>query len=246
MTRFREALAFLTRLPGGSHPDSGAGLTAVVPWFPVVGLLVGALSAATYVGLSSVVSPLTAAAITFAVSALITGGFHEDGLADSFDALAGGWDRKQRLAILKDSRHGTFGVLSLVLISIIKISALSEMADQRAALALVTAHCVGRAGAVALMGAAPTAREEGLGADYTRALGVVPAMVGTAVGVAVAIASFRLEALSVLAVVTVVVTLVGVWAWRKIGGVTGDLLGAAEQVGEAAVLVTLAAVTANV
>ena len=245
MGRFREALAFLTRLPGGSHPDSGSGLTAVVPWFPVVGLLVGVLSAATYVGLSSLVSPLTAAAITFAVSALITGGFHEDGLADSFDALAGGWDREQRLAILKDSRHGTFGVLSLVLISIIKISALSEMADQRAALALVTTHCAGRAGAVALMGVAPTAREEGLGADYTRALGVVPALAGTMVGVGVTVGAFRLEALSVLAVLAVAVAFVGIWAWRKIGGVTGDLLGAAEQVGEAAILVTLAALTTN-
>lgn len=241
MSRFREAVAFLTRLPGGSHPESGSGLTAVVPWFPVVGLVVGLLSAATYVGLSAVVSPLTAAAITFAVSALITGGFHEDGLADSFDALAGGWDREQRLSILKDSRHGTFGVLSLVLISIIKIAALAELADQRAALALLTAHCAGRAGAVALMGVAPTAREDGLGADYTRALGVVPALAGTFVGVAVTVAAFRIEALTVLAVLAAAVVLVGVWAWRKIGGVTGDLLGAAEQVGEAAVLVAVAA-----
>lgn len=241
MSTFRQALAFLTRLPGGIHPASPQELAAVVPWFPVVGLLVGVLSGGVYLALSAVVAPLVAAAVTFAFSALITGGFHEDGLADSFDALSGGWDKEQRLAILKDSRHGTFGVLSLVLISVIKISALAELNDRRAVLALVVAHCAGRAGAVALMGIAPSVREDGLGASYTRGLGVVPAVVGSAVGVAVSIAAFGLDSAVVLAVLVAAVAVVGLWAWRKIGGVTGDLLGASEQVGEAAILVTVAA-----
>lgn len=239
--QFREALAFLTRLPGGAHPTDGGGLTAVVPWFPVVGLLVGAVGAGTYVGLAELVSPLVAAAITFALTALITGGFHEDGLADSLDALAGGWDREQRLAILKDSRHGTFGVLALVFISIIKVSALSELAGREAALAVLCAHCAGRAGAVALMGVAPVATEEGLGADYTRSLKPVPALLGSLVGVAAVAVSFGWAAPVVLGVLAAGVAVVGVWAYRKIGGVTGDLLGAAEQVGEAAVLVVAAA-----
>lgn len=242
MTQFRCALAFLTRLPGGRHPDSPSDLTRAVPWFPVVGGVVGALGAGMYVGALELVGPLPAAALAFALTALVTGGFHEDGLADSLDGLAGGWDREQRLEILEDSRHGTFGVLALVLVSIVKISALATLAGWAAAGALVAAHVGGRAGAVALMGVAPTAREVGLGADYTRSLRPIPTIAGSCIGVAVLVAVF--QAWTPVAIVAVVggVAIVGFWAGRKIGGVTGDVLGAAEQVGECAVLLAASAV----
>lgn len=242
---FRTALAFLTRLPGGRHPDDQAGLTASVPWFPVVGVAIGAIGAGVYVAALEVLTPVPAAALAFIATALATGGFHEDGLADSFDALAGGWTRERRLEILKDSRHGTFGVLSLVLISVLKISALASLAGRDAAVALVCAHVIGRAGAVALMGTAPTATDRGLGADYTRALGVPATIAGTAVGVAAAGLGFGVFAPVVIAAVAVGVAAVGWWAWRKIGGVSGDLLGAAEQVGEATVLLTAVAIATN-
>ncbi len=242
MSGLRTAQAFLTRLPGGQHPEDQAGLTASVPWFGVVGILVGAIGAGVYVGAAELVSPMAAATLAFIVTALVTGGFHEDGLADSFDALAGGWTVERRLEILKDSRHGTFGVLSLVLISILKISALASLSGRDAAIALVCAHVIGRAGAVALMGTAPTATKKGLGADYTRSLGVPATIAGSMVGVIAAVLGFGVWAPVVLGVVAVGVAAVGLWAWRKIGGVTGDLLGAAEQVGEALVLLSAVAV----
>lgn len=237
----RTALAFLTRLPGGAHPEGQAGITASVPWFGVIGLLVGAIGSGVYVGASELVAPLSAATLAFIVTGLITGGFHEDGLADSFDALAGGWTPQRRLEILKDSRHGTFGVMSLVLITILKISALAPLAGWDAVLGLTAAHCIGRSAAVAVMGVAPTASVDGLGADYTRTLSKPSAIAGALVGVAAAVVAFGLWAPAVLGAVAVGALVVVVWAKKKIGGITGDLLGAVEQVGEATVLLAASA-----
>lgn len=238
----RTALAFLTRLPGGTHPEGQAGITASVPWFGVVGLLVGAIGSTVYVGASELVSPLSAATLAFIVTGLATGGFHEDGLADSFDALAGGWTPQRRLEILKDSRHGTFGVMSLVLITILKISALVPLTGWDAVLGLTAAHCIGRAAAVGVMGFAPTATADGLGADYARSLSKVSALLGTLVGVVVAVVAFGVWAPAVLGAVAMGSIAVVLWAKAKIGGVTGDLLGAVEQVGEAIVVLGASAI----
>ena len=237
----RTALAFLTRLPGGVHPEGQEGITTSVPWFGVIGLIVGGVGSGVYVGASELVSPLAAATLAFIVTALITGGFHEDGLADSFDALAGGWTPERRLEILKDSRHGTFGVLSLVLITLLKVSALTPLSGWDAVLGLTAGHCIGRSAAVATMGFAPIARADGLGADYTRSLSRPAALVGSVVGVAAAIVAFGVWAPAVLGAVAAGAVAVVAWARAKIGGVTGDLLGAVEQVGEAIVLLAASA-----
>ncbi len=236
MTGFRTALAFLTRLPGGAHPEDQAGITRSVGWFPAVGVAVGMIGAAVYTGASTIVSPTAAATLAFIATALATGGFHEDGLADSFDALAGGWTVERRLEILKDSRHGTFGVLSLVLITVLKIAALAPLSGWDAAFVLVCAHSLGRAGAVALMTLAPTARADGLGADYTKMLRPSTAAFGAVIGIATAVLAFGPMAPIVIAAVALGAAVVGLWAWKRIGGITGDLLGAAEQVGEGLIL----------
>lgn len=238
----RTALAFLTRLPGGSHPEGQAGITASVPWFGVVGLLVGLIGSGVYVGASELVHPISAATLAFIATGLITGGFHEDGLADSFDALAGGWTPQRRLEILKDSRHGTFGVMSLVLITILKVSALAPLAAWDAVVGLTAAHCIGRSAAVAVMGVAPVATADGLGADYTRSLPKLSSALGALVGVLAAVVAFGIWAPAVLGAVAVGSTSVVLWAKAKIGGVTGDLLGAVEQVGEAIVLLGAGAI----
>ncbi len=238
----RTALAFLTRLPGGSHPEGQEGITASVPWFGVIGLVVGGIGSAVYVGASELVNPISAATLAFVVTGLVTGGFHEDGLADSFDALAGGWTPQRRLEILKDSRHGTFGVMSLVLITILKISALAPLTGWDAVLGLTAAHCIGRSAAVAVMGVAPVASADGLGADYTRTLPKLSSAIGALVGVAAAVVAFGAWAPAILAAVAIGATAVVLWAKAKIGGVTGDLLGAVEQVGEAIVLLGAGAI----
>ncbi len=247
MSDFRTALSFLTRLPGGQHPEDGSQLTASVPWFGVVGVVVGALGAATF-WLTSQLEIGTAlpAVAALTVTALATGGFHEDGLADSFDALAGGWTVEDRLRILKDSRHGTFGVLALVLVTAWKFAALQALDAVDGALAILVAHTLGRSVAVAVMGTFPSARRDGLGADYTRDLRPLPAALGTTVGVVAAAAVYGPWAPIVVVPALAGGACVGWWARRKIHGVTGDLLGAAEQVGEVATLVGAVWIAAHV
>jgi adenosylcobinamide-GDP ribazoletransferase len=238
----RFALAFLTRLPGGAHPADSAELARAVPWFPVVGLVVGLATAAVYVPLAALVPPLTAAAIAVGFAALITGAFHEDGVADSFDALAGGRDVEGRLQVLKDPRHGTFGVLALVVVTLVKVTALGSLGGEVAAAALVGAATLGRTGVVGVMAFAPLAAGGGLGASYARSIDTHQVLLALGGGVVIGSLALGPGILPALALVALGGALVAAWAVRRIGGITGDLLGAAEQVGECAVLVLLAGV----
>ncbi len=244
ITSFRHAVAFLTRLPGGAHPSGNEAIARSVPYFPVVGLLVGALGAGTFWAGTQIFTPAIGAVLSLMVTALVTGGLHEDGLADSMDALAGGWDREQRMEIFKDSRHGTFGVLSLVLISLLKFSALVTLTGKTAVLVIVASHVIGRSAAVMTMAVLPPARADGLGAEYGKTLPLLPTIVAAAWGLTAAVGAFGVSAPVAVAAVMMSSLVVSAWAMRKIGGATGDILGAVEQVAECAVLLTAAAVMA--
>lgn len=241
---FRHAMAFLTRLPGGAHPSDREAIARSVPYFPLVGLLVGGLGAGTFGVGTELFTPAIGAVLTLIVTALVTGALHEDGMADSMDALAGGWDREQRMEIFKDSRHGTFGVLSLVLVSLLKFSALVSLTGRTAILVIVASHVIARSAAVVAMAVLPSARSEGLGAEYGKTLPIIPTMVAATWGLLAAAAAFGVSAPVVVAAVTVSSLVVSAWAVRKIGGATGDILGAVEQVSECAVLLTAVAVLA--
>lgn len=245
LTSFRHALAFLTRLPGGAHPEGQAEIARSVAFFPLVGLLIGSLGAGVFVlGVELFTTPI-AAVLCLMVTAAATGGMHEDGLADSMDALAGGWDREQRLEIFKDSRHGTFGVLALVLVSLLKFSALSALGFESGwtvAMIIICVHTLARSASVGAMAILPSARADGLGASYGRALPPAPVAVAALLGIASAIVAF--QTWSIVAVLAVLASsvMVGVWAMRKIGGSTGDILGTVEQAAECAVLLSAVAV----
>ena len=230
----RWAWAFLTRLPGGAHPDDDRELGRSVPWFPVVGAVVGALSGTVYWALHGPLGALLAAVLAVAAGAVATGCFHEDGLADTADAL-GGASRERRLAIMKDSRVGVFGVLALVLSTLVRVFAVSSLAAADGLIALVVAHMLGRTMAVAVMGVAPTAAGNGLGHSYTAHL----PRAWTAVAVvipSVAAASLGLPGVVSLAAAAASAVLAALIAWRSFGGTTGDVLGATEQFAEMAVL----------
>ena len=122
----RWAWAFLTRLPGGAHPETDRDLGRSVPWFPLVGVVIGGLSGAVYWALHGPIGALLAAVLAVAAGVIATGGFHEDGLADTADAL-GGANRERRLEIMKDSRAGVFGVLALVLSTLVRVFAVSRL-----------------------------------------------------------------------------------------------------------------------
>lgn len=238
MIGLRLAWAFLTRLPGGTHPEGDLGLGRAVPWFPVVGALVGLLSGGVYLASSELIDPLPAAVLAVAAGAVFTGAFHEDGLADLADSL-GGYTRERRLEIMHDSRVGTFGVLALIVAFSLKAVSLASFRGSDGLLALVLAHAVGRAAAVGALLSVPPARGEGLGSGY--AAGVDRRAAWALVLITFAALAEGGPAGAVAAGLTVVGAAgVALLARRAVGGTTGDVLGAIEQVAEIAVLVGLA------
>jgi adenosylcobinamide-GDP ribazoletransferase len=176
----------------------------------------------------------------------MTGAFHEDGLADVADAFAGGTTIERRLEILKDSRHGSYGVAALCSSLVVRVACLASLPGPAAMFAAaVAAHAVARGAAVGLMGAAPLARHEGLGADYGQAAGRGTALTGVLVGLAVGALAvgWWVAALAVVVVVSIAVTR---WlSMRKIGGISGDVLGTCEQVAECLCLVVLTGFAAH-
>ena len=230
------ALQFLTRIPIRTH--TAIEHHRVVPWFPIAGVLIGAVVGGVAAGLTELVPPIVVGAVAVAVGLLVTGAFHEDGLADVADAFGGGWTVERRLEILKDSRHGTYGVAALATSIVIRVAAAASIAGPAALFAsFVAAHALGRSAAVVAMKAAPPATESGLGVSAATALRPAPTALGLAAGTAVVAV---LTGWWVVAFLAAAAVGIGATVWlavRKIGGLAGDVLGAVEQVVECLVLV---------
>jgi adenosylcobinamide-GDP ribazoletransferase len=230
------ALRLLTRLPMPAS-DVIAGPRAAWAW-PVAGAVVGGLAAL----LGVVALPLgagIAAALVLGGQAMMTGAMHEDGLADTADGLWGGWEPARRLEIMKDSHIGTYGVMALIVMALIRWSAVSALLAGGAWWALVVAAALSRAPMAVLMAALPNAR----GAGLAQSVGRVPwvsAGIGAVIGVGFALSLGWAGIMAILAVALVVAALAAI-AKAKIGGQTGDILGASQQLAEAAALAVLAA-----
>lgn len=219
-------------------------LTGAVRYFPAVGLIVGA-SGAAVLWLASLVFPAPLPAIlSTVVTVLMTGAIHEDGLADTCDGIGGGVTRERALEIMKDPRIGVFGTIALILALLLKIAALSLMPLWTAMAALLAAHAFSRFCAVIVVFAG---RYVGTG-ERSRAAPVVERMT---IGDLLIAALFGLPALALCglnAIVAIVVALVLLgllvrWCVMRIGGYTGDTLGAAQQVTEIGCYVVLLGVS---
>lgn len=233
----RAAIVFLTRvpMPVGGEPN----LSAAVPWFPVAGTLIGAFVGGVAVGLIHLVPAFVAAAVAVMLGVLVTGAFHEDGLADVADAFAGGWTVEDRIRILDDPLHGSYGVAALCGSIVVRVACLAALgASPAIAFACaVAAHTIGRAAAVGLMAAVPVARPDGLGAEYARTLPRTNAILGVLAAIAITSVATGWWVGPFVAAGAVAALAVGWLTKRKIGGVTGDVLGTAEQITECVVLV---------
>jgi len=226
--QLRVAFGFLTRIPVGDVTNGGRthiDMSRAVPWFPVVGLAIGAAVGGVYVFADELLNVRVASLLAVGAGLLITGAFHHDGLADIADAFGGGTTVEKRLEILKDSRLGTYGTAALCTAIVGEVLAISELKGATAVAAIVVAHCLGRAMALAAMILAPTAGD-GMGADYIANLSPLAALLGLVVGVvATVILSpiFPLVTICVAAVPTIAIVALAI---RKIGGINGDVLGA--------------------
>jgi adenosylcobinamide-GDP ribazoletransferase len=228
------AFAFLTRIPINHKPEISIQRSAV--WFPLVGWIIGGVTGILFYFLSQGIPALPAAAITILFSTLVTGGFHQDGLADTFDGLVGGWNTEDRLRILKDSRHGTYGVLSITFQLIIQISLLSMLSPKVGALAIITAHTLGRLVPIYFMMAPAVPSHEGMGATYSRAVGARDVLASTLLTVALLFGLIGAHLFIAAAIVAIVGLFFLVYVKKKIGGVLGDVLGASEQIAESFIL----------
>ena len=244
LTGFLAATQFLTRVPIRLRREPDVART--VPWFPVVGGVIGAAVGGAAAGLWHVVPPLVAAAVAVAIGLLITGAFHEDGLADVADAFGGGWTIERRLEILHDPRHGSYGVAAMCSSIVVRMVCIGSMPGPATMFAsAVAAHAAARGAAVALMGVAPLATHEGLGVDYGQSTTPARAIAGAAAGIAVASLAVGWWAAPLALAMLVSIVAVRWLALRKIGGISGDVLGACEQVAECLGLVVLSGLAAH-
>jgi adenosylcobinamide-GDP ribazoletransferase len=234
------ALGYFTRVPVpkwvGFEPHY---LEAAARWFPMVGLLVGAVSSAVYLACVQWFVPGVAILLSMAASLLMTGAFHEDGLADCCDAFWGGYSREDVLRIMHDSRIGAFGAIGLVISLALKwqtLTALSAASGPavwiRVAVLLVGAHAASRAMAISYVLTLDYVRAEGKAKPVVQRLGAGSFVWIMLTGLPwIFWPDWRLGALT-LAVLVVERFLIGRWLVRRIGGYTGDCLGFAQQIFE--------------
>ena len=247
---FFTALGFFTRLPVPAWvPWSPERLNHAARFFPLVGWVVGAVGAASYAVFALVLPASLAVILSMAVTIRLTGAFHEDGFADSCDGLGGGWDKAQVLAIMKDSRIGSYGAIGLVLMLLAKAAALIELAaasPATAATALFVAHALSRLAATAVLHALPYARSD----DSSKAAAVVGHLgrkdlaIAATCGLLPALVLLApLPALAALSLAALLTVWLARLCLRRLGGHTGDLLGAVQQVTELACYVGIVAVS---
>ncbi len=240
---FAIATALLTRLPVGvAVPPDGA--VAAAGWaFPLVGAGIGALAALAFLAAELLgCGAASSALIALAGGLAVTGAFHEDGLADTADGFAGGSGRAEKLRVMRDSRHGTFGVVALVLSIGLRAAALGTIGEPiHASLALVAAHAASRGALPALMRILAPAREDGLGATAGRP-SLPVAIIAAALGAALALALLGPDNGAIaLALTGGALALAAMLAQHQIGGYTGDVLGFFQQIGEIVMLLAAAA-----
>jgi adenosylcobinamide-GDP ribazoletransferase len=246
--QFGTAWTLLSRLPWPfGIPRDLSAIGRGVWAFPIVGAMLGALGGGVYwLGREIGLPALVAATLAVAFLAFATGALHEDGLADTADGFGGGRTREQKLAIMRDSRTGTYGALALVLVTVARVGALAALPGAAGFAALIAAAALSRGFAALPMCLLPPARPDGLARSAGPAPGFAASValvlaVGLATGAAAGYAlPWRALGFAVAAGFLAVL-FVSLLALRHIGGSTGDVLGAAILSSEAAVLVALAA-----
>ena len=237
------SLAFCTRLPLPPLAPVTGGDVARAGWaLPVAGIVVGGIAALAYWAAHRIgLPPWPAAALALAAGVAITGALHEDGLADTADGFGGGKDRAQKLAIMRDSRLGTYGACALAASFMLRWSALASLGDPGpSAIALMAAHASARASLPAFLLFVPPARSDGLSAGAGRPPPSI-AIAAALLGVLVLFLSFGARgALICFLLLCAAGAGMGWLSTREIGGQTGDVAGALEQVNENVILLAAA------
>ncbi|HEX9636539.1 MAG TPA: adenosylcobinamide-GDP ribazoletransferase [Acidobacteriota bacterium] len=247
MRRLRYSITFLTRLPLGPRGEaSGSELSGSLPYYPLVGLLIGALPLLVALGALRLGSgPSLAAALMLIAAVLLTGALHLDGLADAVDGLAGGADREDTLRIMKEGTVGPFGAVALILDLLLRWLIGSELLARTRWNLLLLAPAFARTALVALILLFPYARREGTSTPFFA--GSKPRHLSLALLLALLLTAPLAPLLGPLLLLLGLGVAIGtgIYVRRRLGGITGDILGLANELAELAILLVCALLPAG-
>jgi adenosylcobinamide-GDP ribazoletransferase len=235
---FLVAVQFMTRFPvprGVQHSPDALAKSAV--FFPVVGLLVGVGGAALNLVLSPHMNRDVVVVLILVYLVTITGGLHEDALADAADGFGGGWEKDRVLAIMRDSRIGSFGAIAITLGMLARFVFLTNLAPAKFSGFFIAGQVLGRWTAIPLAFFLPSARESeaGQGKSIAHKISILSLVLGTAVTIAIVAAALKTAAGWTSLIAVAIAAISGLYYSRRIGGITGDCLGATTQLTEIAV-----------
>lgn len=232
------AFQFLTRIPVPGNIHSQGSLSRAAKFFPLVGLVIALGAIGLRRILSGHLAPAIVAVLILSYLVLITGGFHEDGLADAADGFGGGWKKEKILEIMRDSRIGSFGALAIALSLLARYTLLSTLRPEKFSTYVIVAHVLCRWTTLPLSFFMPPARAEGQGAGVAQRTSTLSLVFGTVIALAICVICFFLmhQSLWLPWAAALLVTLLSAWYYRsQIGGVTGDCFGATNQLTEIAI-----------
>ncbi len=230
------AVQFMTRVPIRSQRLDPARLSRAAAWFPAVGLFVGGVAALVYILVVPHLARTLAALIAVLVMVIITGGLHEDALADSADAFGGGRTREDKLRIMKDSRIGSFGAIALILSLAGRVLLLATMPAGAVVGYLISAQTLARCTPLPLSALFKPAREqEGQGRRLAGTMSWFTVAHGAAIAIVMTVLILRTSAWQPILAVVIVTAGSALYYKRRLGGITGDCMGATIQLSEIAV-----------
>lgn len=242
MRSFVAAIRFLTRIPMPGPDTRAEDISGAVGWFPLVGAFVGGITAGIFLLALRFWSAPVAAVLAIAGGLLLTGGFHEDGATDATDGLGGGWTRERVLEIMKDSRIGAYGAMALWCLLMLRWAALVAF-ERRAILALPLAMVLGRWSVAFVLRLLPPIGQ-GLAKEVHKGLGWGSYLASTLLAGSLCFGAWHLGLPHVLRATFAAALFALLWTLylrRRLGGHSGDLLGAGNQIVEAAALLALMA-----
>lgn len=235
----RLAFGFLTRVPVKTPDALQEGAMARAMWaFPLIGAFIGSVSCAIFLLAHKALPDWPSALIAVASGIVLTGALHEDGLADCADGFGGGRDKDAKLAIMRDSRIGAYGALALILSVSLRASALVSLHHPLPALFIT--HCLGRTALPVMMRLMPPATTGGIAAS----IGPLPwwsAGLALGIGIGATLGFYGPDAYRPLLAALLAGLIMALLAKRQIGGYSGDVLGATEQLVEISVLLSILA-----
>ncbi|MCR4393291.1 MAG: adenosylcobinamide-GDP ribazoletransferase [Dehalococcoidales bacterium] len=234
--QFLAALQFLTIFPI-KRDFSAEQMGRSTAWFPLIGLLIGLILAGFSYLLGWLLPRSLVNIILVALLALCSGALHLDGLADTFDGIAGHRTRERRLEIMRDSRIGGFGATGLALFLIFEYAALNSLPQSWVIWVLILAPTLSRWAMVMAIFVYPYARDQGLGSPFKSTMRWYHLTIATIIALAVSAATFRIAGIAVVLAVCGVTFLLAGFLVRKLGGLTGDTYGAINELTTLTVLV---------